>query len=298
MIQKLPPLNALKAFEAAARSGSYVGAAEELGVSAAAVSQQVRNLEGWFGKRLFVRFNNRIALTDAGMAIYQDTSAPLQEIAGMAARVLGETARARLVVSTLPSLAERWLAPRLAEFAQAAPEISIDLRVEEDPVDLMRNEVDLRLCYTAQFYPDYQVLPLFRDEVLPICAPGFWDAHGPDIATLPDPLLIHTDWGPSFASHPSWADWFAAAGLERTPSAAEGHRVMMSSTALELAQLGMGLALGQRSLAASALKSGHLVAPLPRTLSLGHDYCAVHAHARAGRRGLAALVDLLRDGPN
>ena len=74
MALKLPPLNALKAFEAAARTGSYVAAAAELGVSAAAVSQQVRNLEGWFGKRLFTRFNNRIGLTDAGMAIYRDTA--------------------------------------------------------------------------------------------------------------------------------------------------------------------------------------------------------------------------------
>lgn len=298
MALKLPPLNALKAFEAAARTGSYVAAAAELGVSAAAVSQQVRNLEGWFGKRLFTRFNNRIGLTDAGMAIYRDTARPLQEIAGMAERVLGDVARARLVVSVLPSLAERWLAPRLAEFARAAPGISIDLRIEADPVDLTRQEVDLRICYGAHFYPDYRIVPLFHDAVLPVCAPEFWREHGPDhgaaLESVPDALLIHTVWGPSFASHPGWADWFASRGAERSPKVADGHRVAMSSVALEFARLGMGVALGQRVLARADLEAGRLVAPVEQALALGHPYCAVHAHAKARHGGLGTLVEWLR----
>ena len=296
MALKLPPLNALKAFEAAARTGSYVAAGAELGVSAAAVSQQVRNLEGWFGKRLFTRFNNRISLTDAGIAIYRDTARPLQEIAGMAERVLGDVARARLVVSVLPSLAERWLAPRLAEFARAAPGISIDLRIEADPVDLTRHEVDLRICYGTHFYPDYRIVPLFRDEVLPLCAPEFWREHGVALESVPDALLIHTVWGPSFASHPGWADWFANWGMKRSPEIADGHRVAMSSTALAFARLGMGVALGQWVLARADLEAGRLVAPVEQALALGHPYCAVHAHAKAGRGGLGTLIEwLLRE---
>jgi len=292
---KLPPLNALKAFEAAARTGSHVAAASELGVSAAAVSQQVRNLETWFGKRLFTRHNNRITLTDAGIAVYRDTARPLQDISAMSRRILGEAARGRLVISVLPSLAERWLAPHLARFAAEAPETSIDLRVEEDPVDLAQADIDLRICYGAHFYPDFRVIPLFRDTVLPMAAPAFWErlAGGPEAA--PDSCLIHTLWGPSFASHPSWMDWFNGQGIGRDPRPAEGHRVGTSSAALALAQLGIGVALGQRHLAEREIADGSLVAPMGEALALGHPYCAVHAHGKQGRAGLATLLEVLAE---
>jgi LysR family glycine cleavage system transcriptional activator len=293
MTLKLPPLNALKAFEAAARTGSHVAAAGELGVSAAAVSQQVRNLEDWFGKRLFTRHNNRIALTDAGISVYRDTARPLQDISAMSRRMLGEAARGRLVISVLPSLAERWLAPRLAHFAAAAPETSIDLRVEEDPVDLARADIDLRICYGAHFYPDFRVVPLFRDAVLPMAAPEFWERLGGGPAEVPDSCLIHTLWGPSFASHPSWTDWFQGCGIGRDPRPADGHRVGTSSAALALARLGIGVALGQRQLAEGELSAGSLVAPEAETLALGHPYCAVHAHGKKGRAGLSSLLEVL-----
>lgn len=295
MAPRLPPLNALKAFEAAARTGSHAAAAAELGVSAAAVSQQVRNLEAWLGKRLFTRLNNRILLTDAGLAIYRDTARPLEEIAAVARRALGEAVRSRLVVSVLPSLAERWLAPRLAGFAAQAPEIGLDLRIEEDPVDLMRQDVDLRIAYGAHHYPGYRVVPLFRDAVTPVCAPGFARRQG-EPAEVPDAGLIHTSWGPSFASHPGWADWFAAAGHARPPEIALGHRVASSSAALEFARLGMGMALGQRMLARREIEAGLLVAPSGIALPLGEAYCAVSPPARSGRAGLAALVDWLSEG--
>lgn len=296
MSLKLPPLNALKAFEAAARAGSHVGAAAELGVSAAAVSQQVRNLERWFGKRLFARHNNRITLTDAGLAVYREAAPPLQEIAAMGRRMLGEAARARLVVSVVPSLAERWLAPRLATFARTQPETSIDLRIEEDPVDLAREDIDLRICYGAHFYADFRCISLFRDAVLPVAAPEFWRRFGADgLDRVPDALMIHTLWGPSFASHPSWGDWFAAAGSGRDPRPAEGHRAGSSSAALEFARLGMGVALGQRRLAEAELTEGRLAAPDGRALALGHAYFAVHSHAKAGRGGLAALIGMLAE---
>jgi len=130
----LPPLNALKSFEVAARTGSYVAAAAELNVSPAAISQQVRNLEVFLKRKLFTRLNNRVILTDAGQAIYAGISPALEEIAALTQRVLAGSSRAKLVVSVIPSLAECWFMPALADFAQAAA-LRIDLRVENGPVD-------------------------------------------------------------------------------------------------------------------------------------------------------------------
>ena len=113
MTRKLPPLNALKAFEAAARTGGFVPAARELRVSPAAVSQQVKNLERFFDKRLFVRHHNRLSLTDAGLAVFADSSEALERLAAMTLRTFEGEVRSRLVVSVLPSVASHWLNRRL-----------------------------------------------------------------------------------------------------------------------------------------------------------------------------------------
>ena len=128
-MERLPPLNAVRVFEVAARAGSFTLAANELGVSSAAVSQQIRNLEDWFGKQLFVRNGNRITLTDAGHAIYPQTARALGEIAAIGRRMLEGALRTRLVVSVPFSLAELWLAPRLAVLLDGFPQMAIDVRV-------------------------------------------------------------------------------------------------------------------------------------------------------------------------
>lgn len=292
----MPPLNALKAFEAAARYGGYVAAARELGVSPSAVSQQVRNLERFFGKQLFARYNNRVALTDAGITIYADTARALQDLASMTTRVLEGELRPLLVVSVLPSLAHRWFHRRLAEFLLTDEQVRIDLRVEDDPVDFARQDIDLRICYGAHLYPDLAVVPLLHDEVVPLCTSSFWNRHGTsleDLSELSDELLIHTSWGPSFASHPTWADWFASIGKKRAPDVAKGHRVPMSSLAIDLAVAGAGICLGQRMLAEDELATGRLVSPWSSSLPLGHPYCAVHPHTKAHKQDLSKLKNWL-----
>ena len=294
MTRKLPPLNALKAFEAAARSGGYVPAARELRVSPAAVSQQVKNLERFFDKQLFVRHHNRLALTDAGLAVFADSTQALDRLAVMTQRTFQGEVRTRLVVSVLPSVASHWLGRRLAYYHGLDPATRLDLRVEEDPVDFARHGIDIRICYGAHLYPDLANTLLVQDEVLPLCAPALLDrgtvkASAPE--ALPDSALIHTNWGPSFASHPTWADWFARAGLRRAPEVGQGHRVAMSGLAIDLAAAGAGVALGQRLLAGDELADGRLVAPFGQAIPLGHPYCAVHAHAKAQKPAVRAFVD-------
>jgi LysR family glycine cleavage system transcriptional activator len=299
---KLPPLNALRAFEVAARNGGYTAAAAELGVSPAAVSQQVRNLEAFFGKRLFERYNNRILLTDAGREIHAGATESLRQIAELSAEVLAGARRARLTVSVPPSLAERWLAPRLRGFTRAHPDISVEIRVEDDPVDLVAEGLDLRVCYGARLYPDMEVTALFQDRVAPLASPEFIARHGigpeGDLSELDERWFILTNWGASFASHPGWGDWFRQNGTARSLNLAPGLSAGSSSLALELARLGLGVALGQVELARHELASGALVRIGTEMIPTGHPYCVVTLPGQPRRASLSALLEALGCQPD
>ena len=293
---KFPPLNALRAFECAARTGSYVDAADELSVTPAAVSQQVRKLEAYFDRQLFTRYNNRIVLTDAGTRIYSYLGPPMLELAHKNALLLGGPSAPGLVISALPSLAQDWLAPQLLQYSRQNPLISLQTRAEEDPVDFAKNAIDLRITYGNQLYRDYDSKPLFQDAVLPMCSPGFADAHSlqqTGLQALPDHLFIHTHWGVNYASHPGWADWFRLSGIERTPVIARGQQVSMSSVALEFAGNGLGVVLGQRQLAQAWLQQGRLVVLSETALPLGQAYYAVFPHAGRHREQLQGLLTQL-----
>jgi LysR family glycine cleavage system transcriptional activator len=295
---KLPPLNALKAFEIAARTGSYVAAAKELRVSPAAVSQQVRKLEEYFDKKLFLRYNNRIVLTDAGTTFYTSAAPALQDLSSVTRQILEGTARSRLVVSVLPSLASTWLAPRLAAYCRTTPGGGIETRIEDDPVDFARDDIDIRICYGPYLYPDFKATALFHDTVAPICSPDFAREHNlneANLSQLPDELFLHTSWGSSFASPPTWKDWFASIGVERTPNITLGQQIGMSSIALEYARLNMGVLLGQRHLAARDLQEKRLILLSDQSLPLGHAYSAVYPHSRVRHSGLQKLIEVLTD---
>ncbi|MGF6774143.1 LysR family glycine cleavage system transcriptional activator [Paraburkholderia sp. GAS199] len=297
-MSRLPPLNAVKAFEVAARTGGFAAAAIELGVSAAAVSQQIRNLEDFLGKQLFIRTGNRITLTDAGRAIYPQTSRALNDIAAMTERIVEGEMRLRLVVSAPFSLADSWLAPKLSDLLRVFPQMAIDVRVEDDPVDMGRHDIDVRVSYGAYHYPSLQVTPLVHDEVMPVCAPEFWYTHGNDefdLSRIHESMFIHTNWGSNYASHPTWGDWFAATGSDFQPDASRGRRVGLSSLAISTARLGWGVALGQRVMARADLEAGRLIALTPTSVSLGHPYCAFVSAAKANRADVRKLLGLLRD---
>jgi LysR family transcriptional regulator, glycine cleavage system transcriptional activator len=292
----LPPLNALRAFEAAARTGSYVAAAEELGVSPAAVSQQVRNLEEFLGKQLFMRFNNRVSLTDAGQVVFAGATDALQSISELTEQVSVGARKSRLVVSVITSVAERWLEPRLAAFALREKTLRIELRVEGDPVDFARHNIDLRICYGTSFYPEMTMIRLLQDEVLPLCSPAYLErnqaAKADGMDGVPDDDLIHTNWGPSFVSHPAWHAWFAKSGNDR-PNDSKGYQVGTSGLALDLARDGVGVVLGQRMMAGGDLKAGRLVPLSTVAIELGHPYCLVHPRSKARKAGLQSLIDFL-----
>ncbi len=290
----LPPLNALRAFEAAARTGSYVAAAFELHVSPAAVSQHVRNLEDYLGKKLFSRHNNRVVLTDAGQAVQAGISESLLSISTLTEQVKSGTTRSRLVISCVSSFAERWLVPRLVGYSLQHNPVRFDLRIEDDPVDFARHKIDLRISYGTGLYPEMISTQLLQDEVMPLCSEAYF-VRNPRARTLkmeavPDEDLIHTNWGPSFMSHPTWQEWFAKTGVAR-PVATKGYQVGMSNLALNLARDGLGVALGQRSMAAEELKAGRLVPVSETSVALGQPYCLVQPKNKSQRAAISKLIE-------
>jgi LysR family glycine cleavage system transcriptional activator len=297
--RRLPPLNAIKAFEAVARLGSLSLAARELSVTPGAVSQQLRILGDFFGKRLFERRHNRLQLTDAGLSVFAEAAEIIDRLSAMTARLLQGEQRAHLVVSALPSVAVRWLNHELGTFLAAAADVRCELRVEDDPVDFARHHIDLRLSYGEHLYPEMVTAPLVRDEVTPLCSPAYLDRvplDGNDPASLLERDLIHMDWGASFASYPTWSQWFAAAGKPRPLAGGRGHKTSMSSLAIDLALSGAGVALGQCLLAQRDIESGALLAPFATCLPLTHPYCLVHPHAKADKRIVMEFVRHLQLG--
>jgi LysR family glycine cleavage system transcriptional activator len=297
MARRLPPLNALKAFEAGARFGGFVPAAQELGVTPGAVSQQIKNLEEFFGTKLFVRRNNRLHLTDAGLAVYSESADIMDRLSEMTQRMLHGEVRSRLVISVLHSPGLHWINRQLPEFLRLEPELRCEIRIESDPVDFAKHHIDARICYGDHLYPELETTPLIRDRVTPLATPELAAARGlandrPD--ALEDRDLIHTIWAGSYASNPSWHDWFVAAGSQRRPRMELGHKVEMPSLAIDLAVAGVGIVLGQRLLAQDELAAGSLVAPFATSVPLGYPYCVVTQRTKSGKKSVAAFIDWLK----
>ena len=296
MTRKLPPLNALKTFEASARLGSFVLAAAELSVTPGAVAQQIKKLEDFYGRQLFIRRNNQLLLTDVALQVQAVSSVMMEELGQLTERLLEGAVRSNLILSALPSVGVRWLNRQLPLFLREHPDLRIDLRLEEDPIDFFRNRIDVRLSYGQHLYPEFVTLPFRRDSVTPMCRPEFIadgrvDASRPEL--LRDDDLIHVTWRVGFSSYPDWGSWLAAQGAARTPRHELGHTADTSSLAIDLARAGCGIVLGQSILAEAELSSGELVAPFTRRIPLPYDYCAVYPRAQERNPAVRAFVEWL-----
>lgn len=278
---KLPPLNALRAFECAARTGGFSAAGAELGVTSAAVSLQVKNLEDWLGLQLFTRRANRIRLTDAGRDYYANAASALRDIAGFT-QALTEGADPRpLVVSATPALAHFWLPARLARFAGARPDVPVLLRAESEETDLEAEGIDVRICYGGE-HPDYRIADLFRDRVVPVAA------REGALADLP---LIAMNWGASISTVPGWTQYFTA-----YPQPHRGlplYTVAAVPAAVALVRAGLGAALLPERVLAGEIAAGRLVRLPGGALEMPRPYVAVTAHHNTRSRRISALLDAL-----
>lgn len=283
------PLNAMQAFEAAARRGSFSAAAEDLAVTAAAVSQHVRQLETRFGKQLFLRHPHGVELSDAGRELFLRVSGAFAELSQAAAHLRTAASRPRAVISVIASVGELWLLPCLAELGDTAGiQIIEDL---QDPIDFAARDVDLRITYGAQAYPQHAVDVLFHDRMLPVAAPAMAAARADGSAALRDGPLIHTVWGPTYGHPQSWAQWHEALGNADRPDVGKGLAVERLGLAAAAARHGLGAALLPETLAAADLVRGTLVALGPAAARMPQPYVIVR---RPGARQRQAAESIWR----
>ena len=282
-MSRLPSLKGLQAFESAARTGSFASAASDLSVSPAAVSQLVRALEDQLGRKLFHRINRGIVLSEAGLEILPRVSAAFEELQAVGRQLSDSAPRARLTVSVPPSVATGWLSARIARFAESYGPNDISIRGEEDPVALDRDLIDIRLSYGRLYHQANETEEIVTDAVHPVCAPAFLARHGPfkSAAQLLDVPLIHTDWGPSAPTFPSWRRWFEAAGVAPDHRAERGTTANSSKVATDLAVNGLGVALIQGLFASDPMAAGSLVPAIDRSLILDQPYCLAIPQRRA-----------------
>jgi LysR family glycine cleavage system transcriptional activator len=257
--RRLPPLNALRAFEAAGRHLSFTKAAEELNVTQAAISHQVKALEERLGVTLFRRRNRALLLTDTGQAYLPVLREAFDAIAEGTERIVRREDRGPLKISVLPSFAAKWLLPRLPLFNARHPDIDILVSASSALVDFERDEVDLAIRYGRGDYPGLHVEFLFRDQIYPVCSPRLLETKGQpsspeDLKHFP---LLHDD-ADLLQEGPSWNAWFKEVGAPGI-GPPRGLGYSDSSMAVQAAIEGQGIALARSSIAGDDLASGRLV---------------------------------------
>jgi LysR family glycine cleavage system transcriptional activator len=303
-----PPLNALRAFEAAARHLSLTRAAVELNVTPGALSHQIRGLEDHLGLKLFDRGVRSMALTVAGKALLPGLQAGFLHIRDALAGLNTLSDTRVLVISTPPGFTSKWLAPRLYRFSIAHPEIDVRVSSSLNNANFTTDGVDAAIRNLAADPAQDEALEvekLLDQSLAPVCSPAFVEKYGPFAS--PDMLkglaLIHDDSFSSRAAMPTWADWFKAAGVTGV-DVSRGLRFNSADHALDATVEGAGVLLAHDVLAYDDLRTGRLVMPFDLTLPSGRCYAFVclkkqrdSANVRAFRAWLrqeAAALDWSR----
>ncbi|MDX1610313.1 MAG: transcriptional regulator GcvA [Halofilum sp. (in: g-proteobacteria)] len=273
MGRELPPLNALRAFEAAGRHLSFTRAAEELNVTPAAVSHQVNGLEQYLGLRLFKRHPQGLLLTEAGQRALPGISTGFEHLSSAMSGLVAAEAERPLLISVTPSLAARWLVPRLEDFWEKHPEIEIRIDAREETSDMRRDDVDIGLRYGTGNYPGLHVECIGTQRVFPVCSPWLAEGEHPlrEPADLRHHTLIHVDWRRGEMAAPAWRTWLEAAGVAHRVRARGGPRFTHHSMSLQAAVAGHGVALGSTLLVVDDLAAGRLVRPFE--VALEDQYC-------------------------
>lgn len=284
------PLNALRAYEAAARHRSFVKAAEELNVTPAAVSHLVKKLERYLEVRLFRRRPNGLLLSDAGQALWIDLADIFRRLDTAMDRALERGSRRAVTISVAPVFAAKWLLPRLPAFNIAHPRIDLRLSASLGLVDLQRDGFDAAIRLGDGHYPGLAADLLFHETVTPMVSPRLLDGRPP--IERPDDLrgfvLLHNDSMAADPEAPSWGSWLKAAGAGRVDPS-RGPRFGQPDHAMQAAIDGAGIVLGWRHLAADDLAAGRLVAPFTLSLPLGRAFYFVHPKASSDNRNVTAF---------
>lgn len=307
MNRALPPLNALRAFEAAARNLSATKAAAELGVTPSAVSHHIKALEDHFGVRLFKPSRRKLELTDTGRQFLPGLSAGFDQLMSAVDALRAGDTQAQLTVGTAGSFAAKWLVPRLSDLNRHYPDLEVRVAAAPLLVDatedaLESGDVDIVIRFGPGHYPGFDVHPLMPEEVFPVCSPDLIDPDHPlnSPADLAHHVLIHDEGYMHYAEEgirfkttfPDWHMWHQAAGIGslHTP---HGPRFNTSALAIQAAVDGQGVALGRSVLVHDDLAAGRLIKPFELSISNVFAYYCISRETDDDRPELAAFRNWL-----
>jgi len=270
MPRRLPPLTSLRAFEAAGRHLSFTKAATELTVTQAAISHQVKALEEHLDVALFLRLPRQLELTKAGKILLPVVRSSFDRISDSVAKLNTEAASKALTVRLAPSLAAKWLSPRLDDFRQLHPGIDLSLTLGNEAVDFRRQPIDIAITYGKGDWKGVVSEHLLSIDFFPVCSPAVM--HGNHPLLTPNDLQHHTLLHDT--SHESWVEWLGLAGAsEVDPN--RGTIVDDTNVLIQAAMDGLGVALGSALFVTDRLTSGKLVKPFATTLQSNYAYYVV-----------------------
>jgi LysR family glycine cleavage system transcriptional activator len=288
----LPPLNALRAFEATARNASFSKAAEELHVTPAALSHQIRGLEDLLGLKLFHRRARTIEMTDAARLIYPGIRTGFENLRAAVEQLDRARQDRILVVSASPGMTAKWLVPRIYRFLALHPDIDARISSGSSYANFTTDGVDVGIRLSSGAHPELYVEKLSDEWMLPLCSPRLLEGDSPlrsphDLPRFP---LIQIDL-PGLV--PTWDDWLRAAGIEGIDTT-RGLRLNVADHALDVASEGTGVVLGYKLVASHDIALGRLVSPFGPELSLpGRSYHFVCARGQERRPAIKAFRDWL-----
>jgi len=286
----LPSLNGLRAFEAAARHLSFTRAAAELNVTQTAISHQIRRLEEQLGLKLFVRRNRALALTRAAESYLPAIRSAFEDLRQATARLRRPEPDGVLVVTTMASLAAKWLVTRVAGFQEANPEIEVRISTSTHLVDFQREAVDMAVRYGHGRWPGLRADWLMAEDIFPVCSPALLE--GPHALRGPQDLEHHTLLHAS-ASREDWQLWLTAAGLPPSLASRRGLTFDQSFMAYQAAIEGLGVALGRTRFVEGDIAAGRLVVPFDIVLPARAGFYVVAPEETADTPKIARFRDWL-----
>jgi LysR family transcriptional regulator, glycine cleavage system transcriptional activator len=287
MSARLPSLNGLRAFEAAARHLSFTQAASELNVTQTAISHQIKRLEHELGVRLFIRQNRALTLTAEASEYLPGVRAAFNDLRLATDRLLRREDDHVLTVSTLASLAAKWLLPRLSAFQEAHPGIDVRITTSATLVDFQRDNVDAAIRYGRGQWQGLRADWLMADEVFPVCSPALLKGDRP--LRCPEDLREHVLLHTSNANSDDWRLWLTAAGLPSNLSKQPGITFDLIFMTIQAAIDGIGVAMGRTSYVQDDIAKGRLVVPFKIALPSDAGFYLVSPQARRDSPKLAAF---------
>ncbi|NMP16421.1 transcriptional regulator GcvA [Thalassotalea sp. Y01] len=261
MSTRLPPLNALKSFEASARHLSFTKAANELFVTQAAVSHQIKALESFLGIKLFKRKNRALLLTEEGQSYFLDIKDIFIALQDATQKLLAQGEKGAITVSIQPSLAILWLVPKLSEFHKLYPDIDVRIKADDDEDDTLVDSVDIAFYYGRGPWPNVHAQKIFTEYLIPVCSPMLLTSEQPiiNVDDLQHHTLLHD------SSRKDWKRWYKSCGLS-SKKVEQGPIFSHSALVLQAAIHGQGVALVNNTLAKPELDAGRLVMPFEQVL--------------------------------